>query len=177
VEPSLENQQLRRGGEIVDSYVLHGETDPPSYLHWVGDDIEAGHFGPASGRLDQRPEHPDYVPGTVEDWDVLDPADLPLEGVRLVRDEIQRRVAELLDTRLEDIRADKSAHQVRLAHLLPGLADEFEGHHPPEEIRACADAILAQFADVPVRSHVMTLAHRNARECLRHEICEPLAVA
>ena len=31
------------------------------------------------------------------------------------------------------------------------------------EIRACADAILADYDDGPVRSFVMTIAHRRAR--------------
>lgn len=30
------------------------------------------------------------------DWDLADPADLPLEGVRPIRDEIERRVKQLL---------------------------------------------------------------------------------
>jgi protein-tyrosine-phosphatase len=118
-----------------------------------------------------------YVPTTVEDWDVPDPAGRPLEEVRMIRDEIERRVADLLTNRIDAIRSDKTAHQARLLRLLPMLADEFEDRHSPEEIRACADAVLAQLGDVPVRSHVMTLAHRKTRECLRAETCDVLAVA
>ena len=36
----------------------------------------------------------------------------------------------------------------------------------PEEIRACADAILSKYDDAPVRSFVFTLAEPDARECL-----------
>ena len=49
---------------------------------------------------------------------------------------------------------DRSARLLgrRLAQLLPSLAAEFGDAKPAEEIRACADAILAEFDDVPVRS-------------------------
>jgi arsenate reductase len=115
-----------------------------------------------------------YVPTTVEDWDVGDPAGRPIEEVRAIRDEIRRRVDHLLEHRIEEIRADRTAHQARLFRLLPQLAKEFEGLRSPEEIRACADAILDRYDDVPVRSYVMTLAHRQARECLHAEHCDAL---
>jgi len=38
-----------------------------------------------------------YIPGKQYiDWDLLDPADLPIEQVRLVRDDIEARVADLV---------------------------------------------------------------------------------
>jgi arsenate reductase len=117
-----------------------------------------------------------YVPTTVEDWDIPDPAGKLIEEVRLIRDEIGRRVTHLLDHRIEDIRSDRTAHQVRLARLLPQLAKEFEGLRSAEEIRSCADAILDRYDDVPVRSYVMTLAHRQTRDCLRAEHCDAVAV-
>jgi hypothetical protein len=46
----------------------------------------------------------------------------------------------------------------------------------PWEIRGCADAILDRYDDVPIRSMVMTLAQRRARNCLRADRCDPLAV-
>jgi arsenate reductase (thioredoxin) len=112
-----------------------------------------------------------YVIGGVEDWEVDDPAGLPLEGVREIRDEIERRIRDLVEDRVEEIRADRSGHQRRLAQLLPSLADQFEGTKTPEQIRACAEAILERYADAPVRSFVLTLAHREAVECLRAEEC------
>ena len=118
-----------------------------------------------------------YVPTTVEDWDLPDPAGRPIEEVRTIRDAIELRVRELVETRLDAIRSDRTAHQVRLAQLLPKLDEQFAGSRSPEEIRACADAVLAQFADAPVRSHVMTIAHRKTSECLRQETCDALAVA
>jgi hypothetical protein len=45
-----------------------------------------------------------------------------------------------------------------------------------EEIRACADAILSRYDDVPVRSCLISLATRQARECLREESCSALDV-
>jgi len=39
-----------------------------------------------------------YVPGTrYVDWDLADPKDRPIEEVRATRDEIERRVVELID--------------------------------------------------------------------------------
>jgi protein-tyrosine-phosphatase len=118
-----------------------------------------------------------YVPTTVESWDLPDPAGLTVEQVRPIRDAIELRVRELVDTRLDAIRSDATAHQFRLAHLLPPLADEFEGTRSPEEIRACADAILTRYDDVKVRGYVQVLAHRQTRECLRRETCDATTAA
>jgi protein-tyrosine-phosphatase len=118
-----------------------------------------------------------YVPTTVEDWDIPDPAGRPIEEVRAIRDAVELRVKELIEHRLDAIRSDRTAHQLRLARLLPDLAREFEGVRSEGEIRACADAILAEYQDAPVRSFVMTLAHKRTRECLAAEHCAPLATA
>lgn len=118
-----------------------------------------------------------YVPTTVEDWDVPDPAGLPVEAVRPIRDEIERRVRDLATNRVDEIRSDRSAHEARLTRVLPSLVAEFEGRRSAEEIRACADAILDDYDDVPVRTMVMTLATRRARECLAAETCAALAPA
>jgi len=115
-----------------------------------------------------------YVIGAVEDWEVDDPAGEPLETVREIRDEIERRVLALLE-QADEIRADRSAHERRLEQLLPRLVQEFADANRAEEIRACADAILTEFDDSPVRSFVLTLAERRARECLREPICSALA--
>jgi hypothetical protein len=114
-----------------------------------------------------------YVIGGVEDWDVDDPAGQPLAEVREIRDEIERRVLDLLD-RADEIRADRSGHERRLAQLLPPFVDEFGGSKPAEQIRACADAILSEFDDAPVRSFVLTLAERRIRDCLRQPECAAL---
>ena len=116
-----------------------------------------------------------YVIGGIEDWDVDDPADQPLEKVREIRDDIEQRVRNLVEERADEIRADRSGHARRLAQLLPNLAAEFDGIRTPEEIRACADAILSKYDDLPVRSFVLTLADRDARACLRAERCYALA--
>jgi hypothetical protein len=103
---------------------------------------------------------------------IPDPAGRPLEEVRTIRDTIDARVQHLLEHRLDLIRTDRTAHELRLEKLLPVLAQEFAGLRTGEEIRTCADAILSQFADAPVRSHVMAIACRKARECLRAEHCD-----
>jgi protein-tyrosine-phosphatase len=106
-----------------------------------------------------------YVPTFVEDWDIPDPAGMSIDEVRGIRDQIELHVRELLDNRLDAIREDRTAHQLRLTRVLPGLIERFP-ELPDTEIRACADAVLAEFDDVPVRSFVMTLAERKAVECL-----------
>ena len=113
-----------------------------------------------------------YVPTTVEDWDIPDPAGLPIEEVRPIRDAIEARVKDLVEHRLDAIRADRTAHQVRLTRLLPDLQAEFGELRSDEEIRACADAVLAEYDDAPVRSFAMSLAHRRTRECLGQEQCD-----
>jgi lipoate-protein ligase A len=107
------------------------------------------------------------VPSVVEDWDVADPAGQPIEVVRRIRDDIEDRVVELVRDRIESIREDRRQHTMRMARLVPGLVDEFGGQLTDEEIRKIADEILDTYDDVPVRSFVMTLANRKAREILR----------
>jgi arsenate reductase (thioredoxin) len=118
-----------------------------------------------------------FVPSQVEDWEVDDPAGQPLERVREIRDEIEQRVRDFIATRLDDVRSDETAHRLRLQKLIPSLVDEFGGEKRAEEIRACADAVLAGFADVPVRTFVLALAHRRARECLRDGSCAGLVAS
>jgi arsenate reductase len=111
-----------------------------------------------------------YVPTIVEDWHVPDPAGHMLDEVRAIRDQIELRVHDLLEHRLDAIRSDRTAHQQRLIHLLPGLIERFPDKSD-EEIRSCADAVLAEYIEVPVRSFVMTIADRKARECLASGAC------
>ncbi len=118
-----------------------------------------------------------YVPTTVEAWSIPDPAGRPLVEVRAIRNTIEAHVRALIDTKLDNIRSDRAAHELRLTQLLPDLVTEFESRHNPEEIRACADAVLARFDDARVRSYVATLALRETRECLRKETCDALAAA
>ena len=108
-----------------------------------------------------------FVPTTVEDWDVPDPAGLSLEEVRSIRDGVEARVKELVDKKIDLIRSDRTSHQLRLERLLPDLVREFAGRRTEEEIRLAADAALVALEDVPVRSYVMTIANRRAREVLR----------
>jgi arsenate reductase (thioredoxin) len=116
-----------------------------------------------------------YVPTTVEDWEIPDPAGKPIDEVREIRDLVEERVKDFVQTRLDAIRGDRTAHELRLERLLPGLAEEFGSTRSADEIRACADAILAEYDDVPVRSLILTLADRRIRECLREDECVALA--
>ena len=116
-----------------------------------------------------------YVLGGIEDWEVDDPAGQPLAKVREIRNEIERRVRDLVENRADEIRGDRSGHDRRLAQLLPSLVDDFGENKSGEEIRACADAILADYDDAPVRSFVLTLAERRIRDCLKEPQCAVLA--
>jgi len=118
-----------------------------------------------------------YVASTVEDWDIPDPAGKPIEEVRAIRKHVEARVKDLIAHRLDAIRADRTAHELRLRRLLPDLVEEFEGVRSEGEIRACADAILSDYDDAPVRSFVLTLAHRRTRDCLAAERCDALVNA
>ncbi len=71
-----------------------------------------------------------YVPTTVEDWDLPDPAHKPLDEVRAIRDAVEARVKDMIDHRLDAIQSDRTAHQMRLARLLPDLNKEFAGRVP-----------------------------------------------
>ena len=108
-----------------------------------------------------------YVPSVVEDWDVSDPAGRPIDEVRLIRDEIESRVKDLLENRIDEIREDRRQHMMRMGRLVPGLVDEFGAELTDEEIRQIADEILDTYDEVPVRSFVMTLANRKARAILK----------
>jgi arsenate reductase (thioredoxin) len=113
-----------------------------------------------------------YVPSVVEDWDIADPAGRPLEEVRSIRDDIEQRVLDLADNRIEQIREDRRQHTMRMARLVPGLVEEFGDRLTDEEIRAIADDILDTYEEVPIRSFVMTLANRRAREILKQRAAE-----
>jgi protein-tyrosine-phosphatase len=118
-----------------------------------------------------------YVPGMVEDWDVEDPHGKSMDEVRAIRDDIERRVKDLVENRLDAIRTDPTSHRIRLQRLLPQLVEEFGGVRDPEVIRGCADVVLQQHAEAPVRSFVLTLAYREARQCLREDECALLPAA
>jgi arsenate reductase len=115
-----------------------------------------------------------YVPTTVESWDIPDPAGLPVEQVRPIRDEIEAHVRDLIEARLEAIRTDPTAHRLRLVAILPALVAEFEATRSAGEIRECADAVLGRYDKVPIRGHIATLAQKRAGECLRAEHCYEL---
>jgi arsenate reductase (thioredoxin) len=109
-----------------------------------------------------------YVPSMVEDWDIDDPAGKPIEQVRLIRDEIEERVIDLIESRVDAIRMDRRQHMMRMARLVPALVAEFGDRLSDEEIRRIADETLDEFEEVPIRSYVITLASRKARELLKH---------
>ena len=108
-----------------------------------------------------------FVPTTVEDWDIPDPADRPVEEVRWIRDAVEARVRELIEERIDLIRSDRTAHQLRLGRLLPDLVRDFGASHSDEEIRMAADSVLAEYQDAPILSFVMTIAHARVRDMLR----------
>jgi arsenate reductase len=118
-----------------------------------------------------------YVPTTVDQWDIPDPAGRSIDEVREIRDMIDGRVKDLAVNKIDAIRSDPGAHRFRLARLLPPLIEEFGQTRPAEVIRGCADRILDDYDHVPVRSHVLSLAHKQTRDCLRKDSCAVLETA
>jgi arsenate reductase len=118
-----------------------------------------------------------YVPSVVEDWDVADPAGQAIEVVRTIRDEIERRVLDLAESRIKQIREDRRQHMMRMGRLVPPLVEEFGDRLTDEEIRTIADDILDTYDEVPIRSFVMTLANRRAREILKERAGRELSPA
>lgn len=115
-----------------------------------------------------------YVPTRVDDWDIPDPAGRSVDEVREIRDMIAERIDELVGN-VDEIRFDTTSHQWRLAKLLPALVEEFGDSRAPEVIRGCADHVLDDYDNVPIRSHILNLAHKRTRKCLRQERCEVLS--
>ena len=113
-----------------------------------------------------------YVPTTVDDWDIPDPAGKPIDEVREIRDMIDERVYELAT---DKDRRDPTSTRPRTGggsrSCLPALIEEFGETRPPEVIRGCADRVLDDYDDVPIRSHILTLAHKQTRDCLREQHC------
>lgn len=115
-----------------------------------------------------------YVPTVVDAWDIPDPAGRPVDAVREIRDMIDERVRELAQDKIDAIREDRTSHQFRLSKLLPELISEFGEARPADVIRGCADKILEEYDDVPVRTHILTLAHKRTHDCVRKDVCEVL---
>jgi len=62
---------------------------------WTDSDLDAADIVVTMGCGDACP----YIPGKrYEDWPLDDPAGLPIERVRPIRDQIKQRVTRLLDT-------------------------------------------------------------------------------
>jgi arsenate reductase len=118
-----------------------------------------------------------YVPTRVDDWEIPDPHGKSMDEVRAIRNDLEWRIRDFIEHRLDAVRDNRTAHQVRLARMLPDLDREFGETHAPDEIRRCADAILEGYDDVPVRSMVQTIAYRETRECLREDRCAAMTVA
>ena len=72
----------------------------------------------------------------------------------------------------DDLRAE-SAGQEPAPEVWPEVVEAMN----EVGIRTCADAILAEYQEAPVRSFVMTIANRRARACLKQEHCHVLSVA
>jgi arsenate reductase len=107
------------------------------------------------------------VPTHVNEWDIPDPAGRSLDDVRHVCDLVEQHVRMLVTAQLETIRGDRTLHEQWLRQLLPSLNREFDDIHHPMAIRATADEVLEHFDNVRVRSFVVALAQREARDRLR----------
>ena len=93
-----------------------------------------------------------YVPTFVEDWDVPDPAGKSVDEVRLIRDQIELRVRDLLEQRLDAIRSDRTSHQLRLSHpARPDRALPTAARRRDPGMRRCGARRLRRGAGAVVR--------------------------
>jgi protein-tyrosine-phosphatase len=81
----------------------------------------------------------------------------------------------------DDVRAESAGQQPRREGVWPAVVEVMreigidlaskrpKRLMPDEQIRAAADGVLSEYAEVPVRSFVMPLAERKARELLAAE--------
>ncbi|HWI73563.1 MAG TPA: hypothetical protein VNT55_16515 [Baekduia sp.] len=112
-----------------------------------------------------------YAVGEVETW--------PAPGHAAALFAIDARVRELVASRLAAIPSGRTAHQRRLAVVLPALARDFGATRSAQEIRACAEAVLspvedsglARFADGAMRARLLAAADRETRACLEQDVC------
>ena len=100
-----------------------------------------------------------YVPSMVEAWDIPDPAGRPIDEVREIRDMVAEHVHRLIVERLDEIQADRSAHEWRLRKMLPTLIEEFEA-----TALAGGDPRLRRRDPRPLRRRPRPLAHPRARQ-------------
>ena len=87
---------------------------------------------------------------------------------------IEERITDLIQGHIDEIHSDRTSHQWRLAKMLPPLIEEFGTPARPNFIRSCTDRILDDYDDVPIRTHIFSLAYKRTRDCLRHDTCDVL---
>ncbi len=85
-------------------------------------------------------------------------------------------VVEAMDEIGIDLRG-RNPRRLSIEMQLPTKVEDWEipdpADRPIEEVRS----ILSEYDEAPVRSFVMSLAHRRSRECLAAESCDALATA
>jgi protein-tyrosine-phosphatase len=54
------------------------------------------------------------------------------------------------------------------------MAQALFDRYAPADVRGACRRVLDDYDDVPIRSHIFTLAHKRTRECLRPEHCDVL---
>jgi arsenate reductase len=116
-----------------------------------------------------------YVPTTVEASDIPDPAQRPIEEVRAIRDSSRPMSSTSLSSAWTP--SGLTARPISFASrgCSRSSSRSSSGVARRVKFRACADAILSRYDDVPIRSHVRTLAHRQTCDCLSQETCDVLA--
>jgi hypothetical protein len=97
--------------------------------------------------------------------------------VREIRDDIDRRVRDLIGT--VPTRSERTVRATTggSRSYSPSVVTDFGETRSGDEIRAWAEKIREEYDDAPVRSFVLTLADRRIRECLRPEECAVLISA
>ncbi len=99
-----------------------------------------------------------FVPTTLEEWEIPDPAGRPLAEVREIRDLVEQQILTLLATHLTAIRGDSTHHEQWLRQLLPATDARVRG-----KPRATGDSRVRRRGSSTVRRSPRTVLRRRAR--------------
>ena len=114
-----------------------------------------------------------YVPSAAEDWDVADPRGRTLEQVREIRDEIERRVVDLVES--DSMRSAPTGRRMK-----PGCgvscrrsSRSSRARTPPRRFEPAPMRCSPPYDEAPVRSFALALAERETKARLREGACGP----
>ncbi len=117
------------------------------------------------------------VPTRVDDWQIPDPHGKSLEDMRAIRDIVEDRVQGFIDERLDAVRSDSTLTVSASPSFCDCSATSSQRPTQPRRSEAAPTESCCSTPTPPVRSFVMTIAHKNTRACLREGRCGTPAAA